>query len=61
MNGIDSIEESVDCIALLIQNVYKSTPISEDLWKLYPGLINIVIGGEEDDDEEGGFGLEYIA
>ena len=36
VNGLDSIEESIDCIALLIQNIYKGKTISEALWKLYP-------------------------
>jgi hypothetical protein len=59
VNGLDSIEESIDCIVLLIQNIYKDKSISDGLWKLYPQLIAICYGQEG--EEDGGFGQEYTS
>lgn len=58
MDGLDAIEDGLDCIALF---VYYSTTgsISERLWKLYPQLLFIIVGEEK--EVEGGFGHEYLA
>lgn len=58
MDGLDAIEDGLDCIALF---VYYSTKgnITANLWKLYPQLLYIVVG--EETEKEGGFAFEYLA
>lgn len=34
--GIDSLEEGIDCVTMILHHGYKEQPISEDMWKLYP-------------------------
>jgi hypothetical protein len=56
-DGLDAIEEGIDCITLLLYHGYKSPPLSNDMWKLYPQLLYVVAGGDK--ENQGGFGLEY--
>jgi len=58
-DGLDSIEEGIDCITLFLYHGYKERPVSQDLWKLYPQLLFVCAGG--DGDVEGGFGFEYVS
>jgi len=58
VDGLDAIEEGIDCISILLFYLYKNKPISPLMWKLYPQLLYVVAGGEGENN--GGFGLEYI-
>ena len=60
IDGLDSIEEGLDCIALLLFNGYKSNHmgISPELWKLFPQLLFICVGSE--DKPDGGAGFEFV-
>mmetsp|Transcript_29520 Transcript_29520/g.44887 ORF Transcript_29520/g.44887 Transcript_29520/m.44887 type:complete len:666 (+) Transcript_29520:641-2638(+) len=57
-DGLDSIEEGIDCITMLLFNGYKDKPVSQELWKLFPQLLYVVAGTDE--NEEGGYGMEYV-
>lgn len=67
-DGLDSIEEGIDCIGLILYHGYKPTEgaqvagaqagISAAMWKLYPQLLYVCAGA--DGDQEGGFGFEYV-
>ena len=57
-DGLDSIEEGIDCITMIVHYGYKTRPISPIIWKLYPQLLYICAGAEGDD--EGGFGFEFV-
>ena len=57
-DGLDAIEDVLDCIALLLYYNEKDKPISPNLWKLYPQLMYVICGGEN--DPEGGFAFEYL-
>ena len=46
-DGLDSIEEGIDCITILIYHAYKKSPISAQMWKLYPQLLYVCAGGED--------------
>ena len=58
-DGLDSIEEGIDCITLILYHGYKNRPISSEMWRLYPQLLFVCAGA--DGDTEGGFGFEYVA
>lgn len=58
-DGLDSIEEGIDCITLFLYHGYKNRPISAEMWKLYPQLLYVCAGS--DGDKEGGFGFEYVS
>lgn len=58
-DGLDSVEEGVDCIGLVVQHGYRQQSISEQMWKLYLQLLFICVGSEEEPD--GGYGTEYVA
>lgn len=58
VDGLDSIEEGIDCITIILYNGYKDRPISPNLWKLYQQLLYVCAGSEN--SKEGGFGLEYV-
>jgi len=36
VDGLDAIEEGIDCITILLHYGYKDTPISQNMWKLFP-------------------------
>ena len=57
-DGLDSIEEGIDCITLILYHSYKSRPLSQNMWNLYPQLLYVCAGN--DDDEDGGFGFEFV-
>lgn len=57
-DGLDSIEEGIGCISMIIYYGYKDKQISETMWKLYPQLLYVCAG--EDGDMDGGYGFEYI-
>ena len=57
-DGLDSIEEGVDCISMFLYHGYKEKPISAEMWKLFPQLLYVCAGN--DGDMEGGFGFEYV-
>lgn len=57
-DGLDSIEEGVDCISMFLYYGYKDKPISAEMWKLFPQLLYVCAGN--DGDMEGGFGFEYV-
>lgn len=58
-DGLDSIEEGIDCITLILYYGYKDRPLSKEMWKLYPQLLYVCAG--QDGDEDGGFGFEYVS
>jgi hypothetical protein len=58
VDGLDSIEEGIDCITILLHYCYKDRPISDDMWRLYPQLLYVCAGSEG--EKSGGFGLEYV-
>ncbi len=57
-DGLDSIEDSLDCIAMFL---YHSTAgnVSPKMWKIFPHLLYLVCGDEKDPD--GGYGFENIS
>jgi len=55
---LDAIEEGIDCITIILYHAYKSRPISQALWKLYPQLLYVCAGSEK--EKAGGFGIEYV-
>lgn len=57
-DGLDAIEDGLDCIALLIYNSVQGR-LSPDMWKLFPQLLYVVIGDK--DDPDGGYGFEYLS
>lgn len=57
-DGLDAIEDGLDCIALLVYNSEKGR-LSPDMWKLYPQLLYVVCGDQNDPD--GGYGFEYLS
>lgn len=57
-DGLDSIEEGIECIIMVIYYGYKERPISPNMWKIFPQLLYVCAGG--DGDMDGGFGFEYI-
>lgn len=57
-DGLDSIEEGIECITMIVYYAYKEKPISPTMWKLFPQLLYVCAG--EDGDMAGGFGFEYI-
>jgi hypothetical protein len=58
-DGLDSIEEGIDCITMIVHYGYKTRSISPTIWKLYPQLLYICAGA--DGDDEGGFGFEFVS
>lgn len=58
-DGLDSIEEGVDCITLILHHGYREKSISSEMWRLYPQLLFVCAGS--DGDLEGGFGFEYVS
>lgn len=58
VDGLDSIEEGIDCITILLHYCYKDRPISPRMWMLYPQLLYVCAGSEG--EKSGGFGLEYV-
>jgi len=54
-DGLDSIEEVLDCLAILL---YYGDSVGADLWKLYPQMLYIV--GGKPGDIDGGFAFEYL-
>ena len=58
-DGLDSIEEGIECIIMLVYYGYKDKPVSEEMWKLFPQLLYVCAG--DDGDMDGGFGFEYIS
>ena len=59
IDGLDSIEEGLDCITMLLFFAYKNKEISEQLWKIFPQLLFITVGSEN--DGEGGAGFEFVS
>ena len=58
-DGLDSIEEGIECITMFIYYGYKDEgKISPNMWTLFPQLLYVCAG--EDGDMDGGFGFEYI-
>ena len=58
VDGLDAIEEGIDCLTIILCNGYKKSQVSANLWKLYPQLLYVCAGTEG--ETEGGFGLEYV-
>lgn len=55
-DGLDAIEDALDCIAMLL---YHGAAVSPGMWKLFPQLLFLVCGNDSDPD--GGYGFEYIS
>ena len=57
-DGLDSIEEGIESITMLIYYGYKNgTQVSPEMWKLYPQMLYVVAGST--DNKDGGYGIEY--
>lgn len=54
-DGIDSIEEGIECLAMLL---YHGNNIGPNLWRLFPHMLYIVAG--KPGDEDGGYAFEYL-
>ena len=57
-DGMDAIEDVLDCIALLVYYGPQGR-ISPNMWKLFPQLLYVICGDES--DPEGGYAFEYLA
>lgn len=57
-SGVDSLEEGIDCMTLLLFHGYKNRPISSALWELYPHLLDV--WGAGDNEEMQGYQYEQI-
>jgi len=58
-DGLDAIEEGIDLInAIVFYGTTPETPITADMWKLYPQMLTVTAG--VDGDVDGGFGWEYL-
>jgi hypothetical protein len=57
-DGLDSIEDSLDCIAMILYHGPQGK-VSQRMWKLFPQLLYVVCGDEK--DPTGGYGFEYIS
>ncbi len=55
-DGMDSIDDALDCITMLL---YHGGKVSPRMWKVYNHLLYLIIGDEKDPD--GGYGFEYIS
>lgn len=55
-DGIDAIEDGVDCVAMIL---YYGNSVSPAMWRLFPQMLHIVAGN--DSDVDGGFGHEYLS
>jgi hypothetical protein len=55
-DGIDCIDDALDCITMII---YHGPQVSPLMWKLYPQLLYLVAG--DDKDPDGGYGFEQIS
>lgn len=56
--GMDAIQDGLDCLALLIYHGGKDL-VGQDLWTLYPQMLLITSGTEKDVD--GGWAYEFMA
>ena len=56
IDGLDSIEEGLDCITMMMYYGYKNRPISAEMWRIFPQLMYICVGSGEG-SEEGGAGI----
>ena len=57
--GLDSIEEGIDCIVMLCYHGYKNgKTLSPRMWKLYPQLLYVCAGDESSQQE--GYGFEFV-
>ena len=59
-DGLDSIEDSLDCIAMILYHG-KQGAISASIWKLFAQLLYVVCGEEGEEEHGGGYGFEYIS
>lgn len=59
IDGLDSIEEGLDCITMQLFFAYKNREISPQLWRIFPQLIFMTVGS--DGDQEGGLGFEFVS
>lgn len=57
-DGMDSIEDGLDCIALLLYHGSQNG-VSAHMWKMFPQLLYIIVGDDKDGD--GGYGFEYLS
>lgn len=55
-DGLDAIEDVLDCIAIII---YYGNVVNADMWRLYPQMLYIAAGN--DNDIDGGYGHEYLS
>ena len=57
LDGLDTIEDALDCLALFIYYGDKGT-LAPQLWALFPQILDLV--GGKDGDVDGGFAFEYL-
>ncbi len=55
-DGLDAIEDVLDCIAIII---YYGNVVNADMWRLFPYMLHIAAGN--DNDIDGGYGHEYLS
>ena len=53
-DGLDAIEDTVDCISIIVSS---SELVSQQLWKLYPQLLHAVYG---ESSQNGGHAAEFV-
>ena len=54
-DGIDTVEEGIECLTLLL---YYLPTVSEPLWSLFPHMVHVITGTP--DNAEGGYGYEFL-
>lgn len=57
-DGIDSIEDALSCVTMLLYYKESGGLVSPQMWKLLPQLLHIV--GGKPGDVDGGFAFEYM-
>ena len=58
-DGLDSIEDGLDCISLLLYYKQKGQAVSPQMWYLLPQIMHII--GGKPGDVDGGFAYEYLS
>ena len=57
-DGLDAIEDGLDCIALVLYHGHQGN-VSPQMWTIFKQLLYIIVGDGSDPD--GGYGFEYLS
>ena len=55
VEGVDSLDEGIDCINILLKHAYKDRAISPQLWAYFPLLLSTISDTGTDQEEAHGF------